>query len=840
MEEFNKKAKEQEDLGKKIQTLLTNARKDPAKRKTQNWRSKRAEQLQEFWNEIQQNHEELKVLGPTLRTTHNYFELKYFDQLTALHEDAKKYLESVQTSPDVDPEQEARIRRQLFRLQKISTELTKINSDLDQDYSRARYEFLAEKIQGQWRSIMELHEEIYVHEREFEDKYFADEMYEKTEEKYEVVVEKLKRKIQSPSAHQQEKPNIQLPQIKLPTFSGNYEDWPTFHDLFSKVIHKNTSLSNIEKMQYLKTYIRDEPIKIIQHHQITENNYQTAWELLAKRFNNVRLTVSKLLDKILDQPRMQEESAEKLKKLHDTTKECLEALNNLDIQTDTWGPILTKIVSQKWDTETNRLYEQSLNNPHDMQEFEKMMEFLQTRFLSLEIITANKKEDAEFNKVETISNLKSCRYCQECHSIYECPDFQAESPEDRWRFINNEQLCTNCLSHDAGKQCFSTASCHKCKRRHHTLLHNDRKSNPKVNQQKTFYSTNKQTPNTGENSTKKIQSHVGIENKQVLLATALIRVRTANGTYEYLRALIDPGSQASLITEKAATLLSLPREHIQADITGLGGEIPNKSNSKIRVECAPRFTSDFTLTTDLLVLPKITESLPEEDIETDLQVWQNHIIADPVFQDKGPIDVLLGAGEYRNIVLNGIQKTNDGLMGQKTEFGWILSGTIIKEEKRNNKCITVKSMMTRKESRQAAGIGKTASRPKRNPSTLRKMASVPVTSKPTTRPVVANLAPPKIHQQLTPIKEAMVQTQHTKRIRKGRIRNTVRTSRNNMAKDNSAHCKIQQHHQQHRPNNDHGCNLGSMVPHYRKKQRTQPRPQEEAVKMRPTYPPRVS
>ncbi|KAJ3655405.1 hypothetical protein Zmor_014537 [Zophobas morio] len=550
MEEFNKKAKEQEDLGKKIQTLLTNARKDPAKRKTQNWRSKRAEQLQEFWNEIQQNHEELKVLGPTLRTTHNYFEVKYFDQLKALHEDAKKYLESVQTSPDVDPEQEARIRRQLFRLQKISTELTKIKSDLDQDYSRARYELLAEKIQGQWRSIMELHEEIYVHEREFEDKYFADEMYEKTERKY----------------------------------------------------------------------------------------------------------------------------------------------------------------------------------------------------------------------------------CQDSHSIYECPDFQAESPEDRWRFINNEQLCTNCLSHDAGKQCFSTASCHKCKRRHHTLLHNDRRSNPK----------------------------------------------------------------ASLITEKAATLLSLPREHIQADITGLGGEIPNKSNSKIRVECAPRFSSDFTLTTDLLVLPKITESLPEEDIETDLQVWQNHIIADPVFQDKDPIDVLLGAGEYRNIILNGIQKTNDGLMGQKTEFGWILSGTIIKEEKRNNKRITVKSMMTRKENRQAAKIGKTASRPKQNPPTLRKMASVPVTPKPTTRPVVANLAPPKIHQQLTPIKEAMVQAEHTKRIRKGRRRKTVRTLRNNVAKDNSAHCKIQRHHQQHRPNNDHGCNLGSMVPHYRKKQRTQPRPQEEAVKMRPTYPPRVS
>ena len=137
---------------------------------------------------------------------------------------------------------------------------------------------------------------------DFEEKYFADEIYEKAKEKYEVVID----------AHQHEKPNIQLPQIKLPMFSGQYADWSTFHDLFKKVIHNNTSLSKIEKMQYL-----NEPSRIIQHLQITENNYETAWELLAKRFNNTRLTVSKLLYKILDQPRIQEKSVQKLMKLHD-------------------------------------------------------------------------------------------------------------------------------------------------------------------------------------------------------------------------------------------------------------------------------------------------------------------------------------------------------------------------------------------------------------------------------------------------------------------------------------------------------------------------------------------
>ena len=50
--------------------------------------------------------------------------------------------------------------------------------------------FYPKKIQGQWRSIVELHEEIYVNETDFGEKYLADEMYEKAEEKYEAVVDK--------------------------------------------------------------------------------------------------------------------------------------------------------------------------------------------------------------------------------------------------------------------------------------------------------------------------------------------------------------------------------------------------------------------------------------------------------------------------------------------------------------------------------------------------------------------------------------------------------------------------------------------------------------------------
>ena len=65
MKELNKEAKEKEDLGKKMYALLT----EEAKRRNQNWGSKKWEQLQAYWNEVERNHEELK----TVRTVHKYF-----------------------------------------------------------------------------------------------------------------------------------------------------------------------------------------------------------------------------------------------------------------------------------------------------------------------------------------------------------------------------------------------------------------------------------------------------------------------------------------------------------------------------------------------------------------------------------------------------------------------------------------------------------------------------------------------------------------------------------------------------------------------------------------------
>lgn len=46
-----------------------------------------------------------------------------------------------------------------------------------------------------------------------------------------------------------------LPRIPMPTFTGLYTDWISFRDFFESLVLKNESISNVQKLHYLKVSI---------------------------------------------------------------------------------------------------------------------------------------------------------------------------------------------------------------------------------------------------------------------------------------------------------------------------------------------------------------------------------------------------------------------------------------------------------------------------------------------------------------------------------------------------------------------------------------------------------
>lgn len=123
--------------------------------------------------------------------------------------------------------------------------------------------------------------------------------------------------------------NVKLPRIELPIFTSNYMDWISFRDLFLASVGNNDSLSGSQKLQYLKLSVKGEAFTLLQSIQLSDDNYEIAWKILSERFQNETEIVNAALNKLMSQPNLKNESAVGLRKLIDTTQQCIDTLKIL-------------------------------------------------------------------------------------------------------------------------------------------------------------------------------------------------------------------------------------------------------------------------------------------------------------------------------------------------------------------------------------------------------------------------------------------------------------------------------------------------------------------------------
>lgn len=70
--------------------------------------------------------------------------------------------------------------------------------------------------------------------------------------------------------------HVRLPKLSLPTFSGKYDEWFPFFDVFNSIIHSNASLSNVQRLQYLRASVTGEASDVINSLEISDLNYEIA------------------------------------------------------------------------------------------------------------------------------------------------------------------------------------------------------------------------------------------------------------------------------------------------------------------------------------------------------------------------------------------------------------------------------------------------------------------------------------------------------------------------------------------------------------------------------------
>lgn len=274
----------------------------------------------------------------------------------------------------------------------------------------------------------------------------------------------------------------------------------------------------------------------------------------------------------------------------------------MGVDTNSWDCIVIYIIVKRLTSETHQLWEESQRGCQDLPTFEQLSEFLESRYRTLEIISNDRRsvnKEASTNSGRnskrqsyhtstsgTAPSSYTCVMCKGDHNIRTCEKFKAATTTARFEIAKKYNLCTNCLRNThSSARCPSTKRCLQCNKRHHTLLHSSSATSTASKPTATTSSaakpsaptTSASNPNTLASSTSKpiaSTSHTAASpqtsNKEdgslnintfhasnavhhnILLATAIIRITSNSGIETTVRALLDPASEGSFITENVA------------------------------------------------------------------------------------------------------------------------------------------------------------------------------------------------------------------------------------------------------------------------------------------------
>ena len=496
---------------------------------------------------------------------------------------------------------------------------------------------------------------------------------------------------------------IRLPKISVPTFDGNMLNWTSFWEQFEIAVHSKEGLRDVEKLAYLKDAVKDGPAKhVIEGLSRTAGSYAEAIECLRERYDRPRLIHQAHVRAILEAPSPKSGSGQELRQLHDVVKQHMRALEAM--RCDSLETFISSLLELKLDRSSMFAWQNQTKDKKEVPPYADLLEFIDLRARASESIS-HEGQKRQSQTVSSKGNVhvkttyatsasinNSCVVCgANKHPLYTCRKFRSLPSPQRVEIARKNQLCYNCLQPGHFKpQCKSDQTCTKCRRPHHTLLH-DQFDRDRGNRSSERAGRDRRPSSSSEvDGSSHHTSHLSSPNpgaqRGALLMTCQIAIVTSDGSMTKARALLDCASSTSFVTERLAQRLRLPRRRQRAQIAGIGGdERALSSHSVVNFDIANSKSLDLGRISgpqwkvEAVVLPKITTKLPTFPVSLNSN-WK-HLkglrLADPDFGVPGYIDVLLGVDVFNHVVCQGRRMGPPGSpIALNTRFGWVLSGTV--------------------------------------------------------------------------------------------------------------------------------------------------------------------
>ena len=138
--------------------------------------------------------------------------------------------------------------------------------------------------------------------------------------------------------------------------------------------------------------------------------------------------------------------------------------------------------------------------------------------------------------------------------------------------------------------------------------------------------------------------------------TCRVEVTAPDSSVTQARALLDCAASTSLITERLANKLRLPRQHSNHKIKGVAG-FDVRPRGTVKFKVAGVRGGGKPIEVEASVLPKVTDDLPTVPVSPDTR-WK-HLsdleLADPNYGVPAGVDTLLGGKVFSKAVFQSRQ-----------------------------------------------------------------------------------------------------------------------------------------------------------------------------------------
>ncbi|GBM37677.1 hypothetical protein AVEN_138330-1 [Araneus ventricosus] len=136
----------------------------------------------------------------------------------------------------------------------------------------------------------------------FEAEFEASQDYAERINIWKFRAERKLNELTGSSESMNDKQVVRLPKLTIPKFNGDSLYWNSFWNSFRVAIHDSTSLSKVEKFNYLRSYLSANALRAIEGFSISDENYDSVVEILKNRFCRRDIIIHAHMNKLPNLP----------------------------------------------------------------------------------------------------------------------------------------------------------------------------------------------------------------------------------------------------------------------------------------------------------------------------------------------------------------------------------------------------------------------------------------------------------------------------------------------------------------------------------------------------------